>query len=619
MKTDQERILQRRQGTEVLAGATAGPGAASAAGPARGLGRAAGVLEASDSVAKAIERECQVSRIGIAQVKVRAAKLGENYQKIVEYIDKGREAELELLVFPELCIPGYLALDHFDDELFVEANKEVLGRVVEYTKGSDMVCIVGFVDSKLDPDTGRTRHYNAAAIISDGKILAVVDKTLLPDYDIFWETRYFASAKERSVLKLDDCHLGVEICEDLWDKDYSVKVTDELRAKGADIIANLSCSPFHAGKYRKRADLVRDAAVSHSVPFIYANMVGSQDGYEGEIVFDGRSMIFDPKGRLLAIGKAFEEELIVANLHHSVEIPLPEWNPVEEIHDALVLGIRDYMERCGFKRAYVGISGGIDSAVTAALLAEAIGPENVIGVTMPSRITKSDTLNDAQLLAQNLGIQLKERPIGEMYAAWEKDAEMDHESLSSITRQNPQPRLRMIILHEYTNEDRQSLVVSTGNKTEIALGYCTLYGDMAGGFAPLADISKMVVYDLAHEINRRAGWARIPLSTIERVPTAELEPGKNDRDDLPADYPVLSGLVEKLVSGQDMDSILEEYPADLVSKVSKMIARSEFKRRQASPGIRVTPKAFGSGRRFPIDSNFDPAVFLTNQVRDARK
>ena len=585
---------------------------ASAAAESRGLGRASQVVEAGGAAARQLERECRVSTVGIAQIKVRAGGFEENFRKITEYIDSARNRGVELLVFPELTIPGYLALDNFDDELFVQANKEVLERVVLHTSGSRMTTIVGFVDSKFDPETLRMRHYNAAAVIRDGCILAVVDKTLLPDYDIFWETRYFASAHQRNVVSNSGYELGVEICEDLWDKDYSIKVTDELRAKGAEIIANLSCSPFHPGKYAVRDDLVRQAAAGHQVPFLYANMVGTQDGYEGEVVFDGRSMIFSPDGKLLAIGKAFDEELIIADLHHAREIPLPDWNPAEEVHDALVLGIQEYFDRNGFTRAYIGLSGGIDSAVTAALLVEALGSENVIGVTMPSHITSEETKSDALQLAENLGIRCDTRPIGEMFAAWERDAVETHGSLESLTKQNIQARFRGNILMEYTNQDRKGLVVSTGNKTEMALGYCTLYGDMSGGLAAIGDVSKLMVYEIAELINQRAGRELIPVTTIQRVPTAELEPGQTDEANLPADYDVLSPLVEDLVEQRrSWRELLEIYPGEVVRKTARLIRVNEFKRRQAAPIIRVSSKSFGAGRRFPIDTRFDPFFFTT--------
>lgn len=560
------------------------------------------------SLADYLQVHSEISKIGVAQIKALPTRIEQNLEKICEYIDKGRQQNVDLLVFPELTIPGYLALDRFDDEVFVAANLAALQKVVEYTEESDMVVQVGFVDAEWEPVSGRLRHFNSMATIQNGKLLAVTDKTLLPDYDIFWETRYFASARDRKPVQANGVSIGAQTCEDVWDDEYDVKPTEELVRNGADLIVNQSASPFYAGKYRKRQDLVAGKAAEYGVPFIYANMVGAQDGYEGEVIFDGRSMIVGPDGALLGLGKSFEEDLLVVDLHHAVEIPLPDWDPLEEIYDALVMGIKDYCSRNGFKKAYIGLSGGIDSAVTAALAVAALGKENVVGVTMPSHITSSETLDDALDLAKRLGIHCEIRPIGKEFEAWEKVALEAHGGkLDDLTRQNKQARIRMSILMEYTNEDRGALLLNTGNKTELALGYCTLQGDMAGGLAVISDVNKRPeVYAICDVINRRFGSEVIPARTRERPPTAELAKGQTDEANLPAGYDVLSPVVSDLVDGgKSPFEILASYPEQVVRESARLIRRAEFKRRQAPPGEKVAPKSFGAGRRFPVDDRFD--------------
>ena len=342
------------------------------------------------------------------------------------------------------------------------------------------------------------------------------------------------------------------------------------------------------------------------VPFIYANLVGAFDGYDGEVVFDGRSLVFGRDGAVIAAGAAFAEDLVVADVSSAAPIEVPAEDESREICEALVLGIREYFRRTGFHRAYIGLSGGVDSALVAALAVRALGRENVIGVTMPSHITSDETKSDALLLAKNLGIRCDIRPIVAEYAAWETEARraLGREP-RSITKQNKQARIRGSILMEYTNEDCKGLVISTGNKTELAAGYCTLYGDMAGGFAAISDLSKARVYAVARWINSEAGTDIIPASILTRVPTAELEHGQTDAANLPADYDVLSPLIDAIVDDQcSYEELCRSYPQDVVEKTLRLVHLNEFKRRQAAPGIRVTKRAFGIGRRFPIVHGF---------------
>lgn len=545
-------------------------------------------------------------RAAIAQIKSQPTRIKENESKILSAIERGKAEGVDLLIFPELTIPGYLAHDHFEQIPFLQACKQSLDRIVSATEGSEMTVLVGFADFDRDgARNGRPNRFNSVAVIRDGQVHDVVDKTLLPDYDIFWESRYFSSAKDRKIIDVQGHKIGVQICEDLFDGEYPVKVSDELAALGAEAIVNLSCSPFHVGKVPTRYERLKELASTHKIPVMYANVVGAQDGYEGEVVFDGRSLVVSRNGTLGAIGKGFEEDFVVVDLHQPTEIPLPTWTRVEETYEALVLGLRDYCERNGFTRVYIGLSGGIDSAVTAAIAVEALGKENVIGVTMPSHITSSDTLSDAELLAENLGIECRVRPIGDLYRAWFGDAAAQHGEMQSITKQNIQARMRGDILMEYTNEDRGSMLLSTGNKTEIALGYCTLYGDMCGGLDLLADVSKLEVYELARFHNDQKASGLIPETTITRAPSAELEEDQTDSDNLPADYDVLSPLVDAIIEEDvSRDELVKRYGKETVDRVAKLIDRAEYKRRQAAPGVRVTKKAFGAGRRFPVDSRF---------------
>lgn len=564
--------------------------------------------ELSSGVTRQLEEQSSM-KVAIAQIKTLPTRIRANAEKIKEYIDRAEAAGVELVVFPELALPGYSSLDNFQNPKFVQSNLDALRHIVDHTKGKSVAAVVGFVDRGAGDDNSPigTQFYNSAAVIQDGEILGIVDKTLLPDYDIFWERRYFRPARRQEPVEVNGKRIGFEICEDLFEKDYTEKVSNALADKGADLFINLSASPFHPGKVNARADLVRDVTQRHGVPFLYANLVGAQDGYEGEVVFDGRSMLFNSEGSVVAIGSAFEEDLLILDAFEATPIPLPTWEPEEEVRQALVTGIRDYFERNGFERAYIGLSGGIDSAVTAALAVEALGPERVIGVTMPSHITSEETKSDAELLAQNLGIECRVRPIEKQYRAWEEGALEEHQGkLESITRQNVQARMRGQIMMEYTNEDRRGIVVTTGNKTEVALGYCTLYGDMVGGLAAISDVSKLMVYDVARLVNKTAGREIIPQTTIDRPPTAELEEDQTDEENLPANYDVLSPLVDDIVEHElSREELLAKYPEQIVNDTVRLVYRNEYKRRQAAPGIRVSQKAFGGGRRFPIDQNLD--------------
>lgn len=543
-------------------------------------------------------------KIAVAQITTDPGKIEENKRKIISGIESARALGAQLVVFPELSLPGYGLMDLAFNQSYIDDNLAALEEIRQHTEG--IAAVVGFIDQ--DRDKTRAGNvpvlYNSAAVFSDRLLLGVQDKTLLPDYDIFSENRYFVSGRRQAVFEIGSCRTGIQICEDLWDSDYPVKVTDRLVAQGADTIVNISASPFNTGKPAERRALIQQAIKKHSLNFIYTNLVGSFDGYEGEVVFDGRSLIYGKNSGLIAAGRAFREDLLCADLDRSPPVSEPEMTGEQELYEALILGIKDYFRRLSLKKAFIGLSGGIDSAVVACLAVSALGAENVTAITMPSHITADETRNDALLLAENLGINCRIRSIAAEYRVWE-DAFKESEGRlpGRLTRQNKQARLRGSILMEYTNEVPGSIVLTTGNKTELALGYCTLYGDMCGGLAVISDLSKERVYKLAEFIN--SGKAVIPPSVISRVPTAELEEGQTDRDNLPADYPVLSPLVDLIVEeGLSAEKLSQSFPPAVVSKTLHLINLNEFKRRQAAPGIRVTKHAFGIGRRVPIGNSF---------------
>ena len=542
-----------------------------------------------------------LNRIAIAQISEFAAGVQHNSEKIIEWVERAAASGAELVVFPELTIPGYLSLDHFRNERFLSACEEALMRIASRTKALEIGIVVGY-PRKADVARG---SYNSAALIYQGKVLHNADKTLIPDYDVFWENRYFEPSPKLSTVNFKGTCVGCEICEDLWDENYDVKVTDELIKQGARLIVNISASPFHVGKSSERYRLIEKSLAGRQCGFIYTNLVGAQDGYQGEVVFDGGSVVFGYSGKPVYQAAYFKEELAIVDLSSQKSISIDGRPEEAEIFDALTIGIRSYFERTGFQHAYLGISGGIDSAVVAALAVEALDRENVRGITLPSHITSNETLSDAILLCANLGIALEVRPIAEIFAVYENQAKNAQKELARLTRQNYQARIRGNILMEYANQDTKGLLLNTGNKTEFAMGYSTLYGDMCGALSPLGDVSKMLVYKLAEYINKRAGTEVIPRSVIERVPTAELEEGQTDRANLPADYPILSPLVDDIISEVlDVAELKTKYPKEVVEKTLRSLHLNEYKRRQAPPAIRVTPKAFGAGRRYPIDGRF---------------
>jgi NAD+ synthase (glutamine-hydrolysing) len=553
-------------------------------------------------------------RVVMAQVNSTVGDLEGNVAKIKKFLAEAKNCQADLVVFPELAVTGYPPQDLLLENAFVEKNKELLEHLIR-GNDVDVAGVVGFVDYK-----GKDL-YNAAAIFNRNKIVGVIRKTLLPTYDVFDEDRYFKPAKETEIapasMVIDGktVRLGVEICEDLWDQNYDVKVTDLLAEKGADLIVNISASPFLVGKTLERNRLLKEKATKNGVPIFYVNLVGGQD----ELVFDGRSMAVDKLGNLIALGKQFEEDLVITDidLERGVaqKIEAPVHNKTQEMFNAIVLGIRDYFMKAGFKKAVVGMSGGIDSSVTACIAVEALGKENVIGVSMPSKFSSDHSKTDAEQLAENLGICFVRVGIQDVVDSYHRSLEEPLERLRNcfgtrkedddpVADENIQPRARGNLLMDISNrlKDLKILVLNTGNKTEIALGYCTLYGDMAGGIGALGDVSKLEVYKLAEYINKKAGKQVIPESVLEKKPSPELKECQFD----PFDFGVVSPLVDEIIENRrsKQDLIKMGYPKEAVEDTYRRIRNSEYKRRQATPCIKITPKAFGIGWKMPMINKY---------------
>jgi NAD+ synthase (glutamine-hydrolysing) len=552
-------------------------------------------------------------RVALAQITTDPGQLRANMEKIVDAIERARREGAELVVFPELCIPAYSHMDLIYNAQYRADQQFVLEAVCKLSHGIGIVVGYALEEQGAMVSGERPRLYNALSVFRDGECLHTVTKELLPNYGIHSERRYYTpGSNDHRTVQVGSMRVGLSICEDIWTKGYDADPVRALQNEQPDIVINASASPFAIGKLAKRIDVVAEAARRIGAPIVYTNLVGAFDGFDAEVVFDGRSMLVNKAGELTALGSGFTEELMVLNVLEPRPIMLPAVSNIAELHDALVLGIREYFRRNGFSKAYIGLSGGIDSALVAALAVEALGSQNVVGVTMPSHVTSQETKGDAFLLAENLGIPCLERSIRPEYDAWLTEfrlANNGHEP-DGLTKQNKQARIRGTILMEYTNEDRSSLVITTGNKTELALGYCTLYGDMCGGFAAISDVDKSRVYELSRFINRLSGQAVIPETTLMRVPSAELEEGQTDAQNLPADYDVLVPLVNDIVEGgKSREELIQVYPVAVVDRTLRMIDVQEYKRRQAAPGIRVTERAFGIERRVPMGQGYRRSQF----------
>lgn len=538
-------------------------------------------------------------RIALAQINTRVGDIEGNVAKIKSFAKKAQGLGADLAVFPELCIPGYPPWDLLERKDFIRQNLNALGELAESSGGTAL--LVGFADVNSSR-TGKPL-FNSAALLYQGKVLAKRSKSLLPTYDVFDEARHFEPAKENLPIPFKGVKLGVTICEDCWNDpsfwDKRLYHADPVQAQArqkAKIFLNLSASPFHQGKVGLRHKMLQSQIKKTKAPFLYCNLVGGND----ELIFDGNSLILDGRGRLLAHGRAFEEDILFVDLENNLSsISYQESDPIDQVHKALVLGLKDYVQKCGFKSVLLGLSGGIDSAVVGALAAEALGPENVTGVSMPSVYSSEGSLLDAQALAKNLGIRHHNIPINRIYRSCLDSLKGAFRGTNEdVTEQNLQARIRGNLLMALSNKFG-AMVLSTGNKSELSMGYCTLYGDMSGGLAVLGDVPKTTVYALAKYINKEKEV--IPVSSITKPPSAELKPDQKDQDDLPP-YEVLDKLLERYIEkGKDPEEIAQkEFSKDLVLSVIRRIERNEYKRRQAPPVLKITPKAFGVGRKMPI-------------------
>ncbi|HNO79523.1 MAG TPA: NAD+ synthase [Phycisphaerae bacterium] len=547
--------------------------------------------------------------IALAQINPTVGDIDGNCKKICASIESARAKSADLVLFPELCVPGYPPRDLLLRKEFVQRNVNCVETIAAACK--DIIAVVGFASP--NNDAAGKELYNAAAICQDGRVLATYRKRLLPTYDVFDESRYFAPGDASTPLTVTvsgkPVRLGVTICEDLWNDEpyinrklYGADPIADLAQQGVDLIVNISASPFTMGKQRVREDLFARQVAEHGIPLALVNQVGGND----ELIFDGASAFFDTKGKCLLRCESFVEDLkFVDTDNPPTEAPIQLPTDIDAVHRALVLGTRDYVCKCGFSDVVIGLSGGIDSAVTAAIAVEAVGKDHVHGVAMPSRISSDHSVDDARQLSMNLGIDHRVISINDIHLASEKTLAGDFAGTTvGVAEENIQARARGGILMALSNKFGW-LLLTTGNKSELAVGYCTLYGDMCGGLAVISDVPKMMVYALANFINESAGMAIIPQNTIDKVPSAELRENQTDQDSLPP-YETLDAILQKYVE-QDMDIteiVQAGFDRELVVDVARKVDRNEYKRKQAATGLKVTSRAFGTGRRMPIAAKY---------------
>jgi len=574
----------------------------------------------------------QTLRLGMAQINSTVGDLSGNTKKILHYIDEAKALGVDLLTFPELAITGYPPEDLLLKPQFIKQNQECLKEIVRHT--SDIAVVVGFVDSDSD-------IYNSAAVIYNNKLAGVYHKIYLPDYGVFDENRYFQAGTESPVFIIYGIGTGITICEDVW---YETGPAAVQAYSGARLLINIGASPYHAGKGDLRERMLTTRAADNAAIVAYNNLVGGQDA----LVFDGDSLIVDQKGEIIARGRQFEEDLIVADLdvesvfrsqlhdprrrkeapgikegmeqatkievsHEYPAVTRPPLPPRQvekldepgEIYQALILGTRDYAYKNGFEKVVIGLSGGVDSSLVAAISVDALGADNVVGVSMPSRYTSTDSKSDAETLAGNLGIEFKVIPIEKTFSSYlETLAEPFKDTQPDVTEENIQARIRGNILFALSNKFGW-LVLACSNKSETATGYTTLYGDMAGGFIPLKDVPKTTVFELARYKNHQAGKEVIPSGVLTKAPSAELRPDQKDTDTLPP-YELLDPILKAYVEDDlSVDEIVGMgFDPKIVMRAAHLVDRNEYKRRQAAPGIKISPRDFGRDRRLPITNRF---------------
>jgi NAD+ synthetase len=541
-------------------------------------------------------------KIALAQINTTVGDLAGNEAKILRCYQRALDQKADVVLFPELAVTGYPPRDLLLQKSFVANNLAALDRLARASGPAAM--IVGFVGQNKNPP-GR-EVTNEAAVLQGGKIISTRVKSLLPTYDVFDEDRYFEPARENFPIAIGSFSSGLTICEDIWnDEDfwphrrYRHDPVASLLAADVEYLFNISASPWCVGKERVRHDMLASLARKSRRPVAFCNLVGGND----EIVFDGGSLIFNAAGQLIAKAKAFEEDFVVADTETSLPISSPAVPDEENVCNALVLGLRDYFHKCGFKSAVLGLSGGIDSAVVACLAVAALGPEHVRGISLPSQFSSQGSLDDARVLSAHLGISYDVVPIQSPFESVKQQLQPLFAGRPEDTaEENLQARLRGVILMALSNKFG-SLLLTTGNKSEIAVGYCTLYGDMCGGLAVISDIPKTMVYRLARWINRDREV--IPQSSITKPPSAELRPNQTDQDSLPP-YEILDAILDHyVVQGRSPGEIIKlGFPTAAVRQVIRLIDINEYKRRQAAPGLKVTTKAFGVGRRYPIAQRY---------------
>jgi NAD+ synthase/NAD+ synthase (glutamine-hydrolysing) len=539
-------------------------------------------------------------KIALGQINPTVGDFSGNAAKIIEFSRRAMSGGAGLILFPELSICGYPPRDLVERPSFVTHNRESAERIAEQTRGISVIC--GLV-TPAESETGKS-VMNSAALLQDGKVAFLQSKMLLPTYDVFDEMRNFAPARKQELFPFCGNRMALTICEDAWnDKQfwikrlYTVDPVEKLILEGGNFVLNISASPFWIGKREFRRDMLASIARQHKVPVAMVNQIGGNDS----LVFDGSSIVLNAEGDVIAQASSFEEDLIyfdsktlTGDVHEQIA------GDDASVYSALVVGTRDYIQKCGFHKAIIGLSGGIDSALTAVIAVDAIGAENVIGVGMPGPYSSSGSIDDARALAENLGIRFELLSINSAHEAYKETLQgVFAGTEEDATEENIQSRARGTLLMALSNKFG-AIVLSTGNKSELGVGYCTLYGDMVGGLAVISDVPKTLVYRLAHYVNSRQQM--IPQATIDKPPSAELRPDQKDSDSLPP-YEILDAVLEDYVEdARAIEKIAADRGLDieLVRRVVRMIDRAEYKRQQAAPGIKISPKAFGYGRRFPI-------------------
>jgi NAD+ synthase (glutamine-hydrolysing) len=565
-------------------------------------------------------------RVALSQMNAVVGDFKYNVERIENYIMEATKFKADLVVFPELVLTGYPPEDLLLKNDFIEANNKALKHISLRVK--KMVVVIGYVEKV------KMNLYNSAAIIYEGRVIGNYRKMILPNYGVFDEKRYFTEGHESVCFSVNGISIGLTICEDIWDANGPGK---KICTEGqADILVNISASPYFKGRGKTREDMVRERARKYKAHLVYVNLVGGQD----ELVFDGHSLVVKPDGAIITKGNSFKEEMIYADLKVKPKskkqklnkisgIPIKKYDTsnspsvsnkpailsrkinklggVEEIFKALVLGTQDYIKKNRFSKAVIGLSGGIDSALTAVIAASAIGPENVVGVSMPSKYSSRGSIDDSEALAKNLGIRVISLPIKDVMQVYEKSLSKIFKDLpSDSAEENLQARIRGNYMMALSNK-MGWLVLTTGNKSEFSVGYCTLYGDMAGGFAVIKDVPKQWVYQLSKWVNKNENYALIPEVILRKDPSAELRPNQKDTDSLPP-YSLLDKVLARYIEeDQGIDELKEiGLPMKEVKKIIKLVDANEYKRRQGPPGIKITPKAFGRDRRLPITNGYEP-------------